>query len=116
MLLDEAQQLVALLVHATAWVESRCADITGGGSSSNNGNGNSDNDSRPDNEGGFLDADVRGIVFPRLSLETIATVLDKLNFPVDPQDDRAKRQARSAAEGALRKCAQQLVRVEAGAV
>ena len=59
-------------------------------------------------------ADVRGIVFPRLSLETIATVLDKLNFPNDPAETRQLRQARAAAEGALRKCAQQLARSEGG--
>lgn len=35
---------------------------------------------------------------------------------VDAQESRQARQARSAAEGALRNCAQQRVRVEAGAV
>ncbi len=98
LLLDEAQQVVALLVQATAWVEAQCISGGGGG--------------RPDDEGGFLEADVRGIVFPRLSLETIATVLDKLDFPSDPSESRQVRQARYAAEGALRKCAQQLVRSE----
>ena len=98
LLLDEAQQVVALLVQATAWVEAQCT--SGGGGAS------------PDEEGGFLEAEVRAIVFPRLSLETMATVLDKLNFPSDPSESRQLRQTRFAAEGALRKCAQQLVRAE----
>ena len=99
LLLDEAQQLVALLVQATAWVEARCASGAPEGLGS------------PSDEGGFLSEDVRGIVFPRLTLETIATVLDKLNFPIEVQETRQTRQARNAAEGALRRCARELARV-----
>lgn len=109
LLLDQAQQLIALVVQADAWVEAVCAN----GSAP----AGAPEIPSPDEEGGFLHADVRAMILPRLSLETIASVLERLaprgsGAMRGQQESRASKVRRQGAESAVKKRARELAKLE----
>ena len=121
LLLDQAQQLVALVIQADAWVEAVCS---AGGRKSSAG---APEVPWPDEEGGFLHPEVRGMILPRLSLQTIASVLERLESRGPPggeggayggqqqrqQESRASKVRRQAADNIVRRRAKELARAEA---
>lgn len=101
-LLDEAQQLIALLIQAAAWVEkgSHAAGM------------------QPDDEGCLLHRDIRDAIYPRIPLKTIVTTIGKLTVQAGgdgrggKESGSAKRQRQSAV-AALRRRAKELESREA---
>jgi hypothetical protein len=64
----------------------------------------------PDDEGSFLHPEVRAAVMPRLSLDTIAAVLERLDPRVEPNEPRVRKVQRQAAEALLRRRAREIAR------